>query len=205
MVEPIVDVSEPAPFNVQWDKEKVANAKVDADAKAKADADAKVKADVNPVVKKPDPPKFTKIAASSDKHENEFSTYPFHDLKVGEGFFVASGDIKGDALHLMRKEASHVNDCYSVSVHDANGDEVWENLHIHGFKRNDNPKYDQFGEIVNEFELDSSGNPIRSVSEINHPKYVLSRYFSVKSVTKDDVISGTTKAPDNGVVVTREF
>ncbi len=154
-----------------------------------------------PEVKKPEPPKFTKIAASEDKHD---SLYPFHDMKPGEGFFVANDDVKGNTLHKMREHAFHANNHYSTPVHDVNGDEVWENLTVHGNKPNPKAKYDQFGNIVDEFEVDSSGNPIKSVEEITKQKRVHSRHFTVKPVTKDSVISGTTKAPADGVVVMRE-
>ncbi len=152
-------------------------------------------------VKKPESPKFTKIAASEDKHD---SLYPFHDMKPGEGFFVANDDVKGNALHKMREHVFHANHHYSSPTHDVDGNEVWENLTIHGHKHNAKAKYDQFGNIVDEFELDGSGNPVKSVEEISKPKLVHSRHFTVKSVVKDSVISGTTKAPADGVVVMRE-
>ncbi len=151
------------PADVQWDKE----------AKAKADAEVK-----EPEVKKPEPPKFTKIAASEDKYD---SLYPFHDMKPGEGFFVSDDDVKGNTLNVMRTEVYNANMHYSVPTHDVNGDEVWENVMIHGH---------------------NSG--VKSVEEKSVPKHVHTRFFSVKPVVKGDVVSGTTKAPADGVVVMRE-
>ncbi len=171
---------------------------------AKPDLIPPVKSESPPVKSEPkiEPAKFTKVAAATEeKHD---SLYPFHDLKPGEGFFVANDDIKGNALHKMREHAHHANHHYSTPVHDMNGDEVWENLSIHGHKRNPKVKYDQFGKIQDEFEVDALGNPVKSVEEMSRPKLHYSRHFSVEPFAKDDVLSGTTKAPADGVLVRRE-
>jgi len=162
----------------------------------------------NPVapveIKKPEPPKFTKVAIAPPSEDDKFSPYPFHDLKPGEGFFVADDDVKGNTLNAMRSHAFHANKHFSTPVHDINGDEVWENVIIHGLKRNPKAHYDQFGNLVDEFELDSAGEPFKTTEERSVPKVVRHRHFSVKEVAKDDVISGTTKATTDGVVIMRE-
>ena len=138
-------------------------------------------------------------------HRDSEFAYPFADLDVGKGFFVANEDVKGDNLERMRKLAFQARNHYSIVEHDINGDEVWENVIVRGRQRTGKTEFDANGSVVNEFHRDATGNPVQTASEESRPKRIYSRHFSVRSVDKDEVIGdGDMKADRAGVLVIRE-
>jgi hypothetical protein len=158
-----------------------------------------------PEVKKPEPPKHLMVDKPLLHHRDSEFAYPFADLDVGKGFFVANEDVKGDNLERMRKLAFQARNHYSIVEHDINGDEVWENVIIRGRQRTGKSEFDANGSVVNEFHRDATGNPVQTASEESRPKRIYSRHFSVRSVDKDEVIGdGDMKADRAGVLVIRE-
>lgn len=156
-------------------------------------------------VKKPEPPKHLMVDKPLLHHRDSEFAYPFADLDVGKGFFVANEDVKGDNLERMRKMAFQARNHYSIVEHDINGDEVWENIIVRGRQRTGKTEFDANGSVVNEFHRDATGNPVQTASEESRPKRIYSRHFSVRSVDKGEVMSdGDMKADRAGVLVIRE-
>jgi hypothetical protein len=155
--------------------------------------------------KKPEPLKTVKVDHPIRDHDKEFSRYPFDDLDIGQGFFVSDKDTKGDNLEFMRKNIYYARNHYSITEHDINGDEVWENVIVRGRQRTGKTEYDAYGNMVNEFHRDSNGQAVQTASEESRPRRIYSRHFSAKKVYKDEVIGDNDfKAPENGVLVIRE-
>lgn len=158
-----------------------------------------------PEVKKPEPPKHLMVDKPLLHHRDSEFAYPFADLNVGKGFFVANEDVKGDNLERMRKMAFQARNHYSIVEHDINGDEIWENVIVRGRQRTGKVEFDANGSVVNEFHRDATGNPVQTASEESRPKRIYSRHFSVRSVDKDEIIGdGDMKADRTGVLVIRE-
>jgi hypothetical protein len=147
-----------------------------------------------------DLPKVLKVddayIETDNQQENEFmSRYPFDDLDVGEGFFVANKDEpKIDSLiDYMNREIHRARDFYSMAERSENGDEILEEVYVKSKK------------LVNgKPELDSLNQPIINMTSTLIPKRIYSRHFSAYEVVKDDVIGEGVEAPDDGVLVIRE-
>jgi len=140
------------------------------------------------------PAKFVAVKGALDLSKPVYETrYPFNDLAVGDGYFVADDDVIGDSIDYLRKETYRARNYYSIVEHDENGDEVWETLTIKNRK------------ITNgKFDLDDAGNFIMSATQVSRPKLIYSRHFSAIAVEKDADMGNGQKAPAAGVLVIRE-
>jgi hypothetical protein len=148
----------------------------------------------DPEVKKPEPPKLTMVDRAFIKtKDNVYSAYPFDDLKIGQGFFVANDDVKFDNLAYFQKEVVRARNYYSTAEHDENGDEIFEEIHTKT-KQTTNGKLD----------LDSGGNPVLGIHSNLVPKLIYARHFSVHAVNEGDEIGEGVQAPAAGVLVARE-
>lgn len=122
-----------------------------------------------------------------------FSQYPFDELEVGQGFFVANEDTNKDSLEYMRQEIFRARNYYSLAEHDADGHEVMEEVHIKSRNMiNDKP------------EVNGDGSPIYSAQSVLRPKLIYSRHFSAYSVLSGFEYGKGEKAPADGVLVIRE-
>jgi len=141
-----------------------------------------------------EPAKFVAVKGALDLSKPPYETrYPFNDLAVGDGYFVADTDVEGDSIDYLRKETYNARNYYSIAEHDENGDEVWETLTIKNRK------------ITNgKFDLDDAGNYIMSATQVSRPKLIYSRHFSAIAVEKDADMGNGQKAPAAGVLVIRE-
>lgn len=144
--------------------------------------------------KKVDGAKFVRVKdAIGPEDRGYFSQYPFGELTIGEGFFVANEDTKRDTLEYMRNEIFRARNYFSIAEHDADGHEVQEEVHVKS--RN----------IMNgRPETDGGGDPIYSAQSVLRPKLIYSRHFSAYPVTKDFEYAKGEKAPGDGVLVIRE-
>jgi len=141
-----------------------------------------------------EPAKFIRVKdAIGPDDKGFFSRYPFDELAVGEGFFVANADTANDTLEYMRQEIFRARNYYSIEEHDIDGHEVQEEVHI---------KSRNF--INNKPEVDGAGNSIYSASAVLRPKLIYSRHFAAYPVTKDFEYAKGQKSPSDGVLVVRE-
>jgi hypothetical protein len=147
-----------------------------------------------PTPPKSEPAKVVAVKGARDLSKPNYDTrYPFNDLAVGDGYFVANQDVGENSLDYLRKETFRARDYYSIAEHDENGDEIWETLIIKNRS------------ITNgKFNLDDYGNYIMSATQVTRPKLLHSRHFSAITVMRDADMGNGQKAPADGVLVIRE-
>lgn len=121
--------------------------------------------------------------------------YPFHDLEVGQGFFIPTGENKttDNLMEKMYTAVFNARTQYAQVARDEHGDEILEQLTIKTRKRNDD------GTI----QLDGGDVPIPGANFVHKPKLIHYRDFIVKPVAKDDPIGKNDKAEADGVLVIR--
>jgi hypothetical protein len=121
--------------------------------------------------------------------------YPFHDLEVGQGFFVPTGEnLTTDSLmERMYKAVFNARTQYAQVARDEHGDEILEQLTVKTRKRNED------GTI----QLDGGDMPIPGANFVHKPKLIHYRDFVLKPVVKDDPIGKSGKAEADGVLVIR--
>lgn len=120
--------------------------------------------------------------------------YPFEDLELGEAFFIPTqpNNTTDNLLAKLHKSINSAKQKYGEVEVNEEGDEIWEVLTIMTKKRNED------GTIQLE-----NNKPITGADFHQRPKYIYTRNFVAKAVTKDQEFSDSDKAPADGVVVIR--
>jgi hypothetical protein len=121
--------------------------------------------------------------------------YPFHDLEVGQGFFVPTGEnmTTDNMMEKLYTAVFNARSQYAQVARDEHGDEILEQLTIKTRKRNDD------GTI----QLDGADVPIPGANFVHKPKLIHYRDFIVKPVAKNDPTGKSGKAEADGVLVIR--
>jgi hypothetical protein len=117
--------------------------------------------------------------------------YPFTDLKVGQGFFMAVETTTDALVSKLYKQVDQYRKQNSEVERDENGDDVMEDVAINQKKRNED------GTV----QLDG-GVPRLGIKSGFRPK-LIGPNFVVKAVVKGDTIAEGKEAESDGVLVIR--
>ena len=120
--------------------------------------------------------------------------YPFGELEIDQGFFVAvkPNETTDQVLAKMHKSVEAAKKRYGEPEVNEDGDRILEVVTIETRKRNEDGT------------VRLNGNqPILGADFHQRPKYVYTRNFVVKAVIADQEIGENVKAEGDGVVVIR--
>lgn len=123
-------------------------------------------------------------------NQNEFK-YPFDQLKIEQGLFVAVETTTDALMSKLFKQVDQFRKQNSEVERDENGDDVMEDVAINVKKRNDDGTVQLDGDI-----------PRLSIKSGFRPK-LIGPMFAVKAVVKGDKISENNTADGDGALVIR--
>lgn len=126
--------------------------------------------------------------------DDEDEDYPYHDLELEQGFFIPTqpNDTNDNLLAKILKSIDNAKKRYGEIEVDENGDEIWEVTTVRTKKRNEDGTIQLHGD-----------EPILGADFHQHPKYIYTRNFIAKVVTKGQEIGKSEKVDADGVIVIR--
>lgn len=104
-----------------------------------------------------------------------------NDMEAGDGllFPVVPGKTIDEIVLDGQREAKRLNDYYSVSEVNGDGEEILDTVIVKEFKRNDDKT----------IQLDGANKPITGANQTNIPRKIQIRQYVAKPVTRSDKIS----------------